>query len=180
MDYRYRNGDQTYRGVDASVAAEELDRIRRQNGGVLRTEDVWRDARRTDSPIHRVFTWNLRQAAEKCWSNEARVFVRLVVERPDNEPVEFRPKFIHVQQIVTTQVRRTLQINYYQDRNEISETELSFALARLRRFLKTVSESVQDVEELLVKGGANLEQLQLLIVAKNSVGDAERALAQIV
>lgn len=67
--------------------AVALERIERENGGVLEPRTVWMSARSESHPLHRKFTWNDTKAADKWRDEEARRLIRAVYRRvvcPDN------------------------------------------------------------------------------------------------
>jgi hypothetical protein len=57
---------------------KRLQMIETNNGGVLRPSDVVADAKKTDSPLHEMFDWNLQTAAEKHWMDQARRIITSV------------------------------------------------------------------------------------------------------
>ncbi len=78
MIYRFKSG-QTFHGVDAQVAGEELERIRLANAGKLRPEDILKSAKAKVSPLHNAFTWDDAKAAHEYRLSEARQFIRAVM-----------------------------------------------------------------------------------------------------
>ena len=61
---------------------QRLAEIEQANGGRLTPDDVVKDARRKDSPLHEHFEWDLKKAAAAHWIEQARnliVSVRVVV-----------------------------------------------------------------------------------------------------
>lgn len=85
--------------VDAQVAGEELERIRSEHNG-LTPEAVVDASTSEDAPLHPVFQWDDKEAAEKYRIIQAQQLIRsisIVVEQPDKqEPVVFRA-YHHVQ-----------------------------------------------------------------------------------
>jgi len=57
-------------------AVEELMRLSEEHGGSLQPADVVEAAKDPASPLHRYFTWDVQEAAEKCWELEARWLLR--------------------------------------------------------------------------------------------------------
>jgi hypothetical protein len=76
--YKFKQGN-TFRGIEAQTAGEELERIRRANGGELATEQVVAWAAESDSPLHTAFTWDNERAGELYRLEEARTLIRSVV-----------------------------------------------------------------------------------------------------
>lgn len=71
---------------------KELERIRIQNGGVLRPKDVVEAARDPDNILHPRFEWNNTKAAEQYRLLQARQLIRVSVQVVDNgnngEPIK--------------------------------------------------------------------------------------------
>lgn len=88
-------------GVPAQVAGAELERIRGEEGGVLRPSDVVEAARPEAAPLHPCFTWDDAEAAERWRDGEARAVIRNVrVLRCEPGSEERRPvlAYVHVPQ----------------------------------------------------------------------------------
>lgn len=78
----------------------ELERIRQENGGLLRQQDIVDAARPEDSPLHDEFTWDDGEAAELYRLHEAGVLTRRVKVKlniaPAGEPPQIiRPRVYH-------------------------------------------------------------------------------------
>lgn len=58
---------------------EELERIRLQNGGILRPEDVVKEAKSPSSPLHPKFNWDDSSAAHAWRLEQARHLIRVFV-----------------------------------------------------------------------------------------------------
>lgn len=64
---------------DANVAIQgRLAEIEANNDGVLTPAAVVRDAKKRDSPLHALFNWNVKEAAEKHWLRQARYIITSV------------------------------------------------------------------------------------------------------
>lgn len=59
---------------------QELEQIRKSNGGFLRPSDVVEHARDENSALHSHFTWDDTEAAEKYRLAEARALIRVCVK----------------------------------------------------------------------------------------------------
>lgn len=81
---------ETYCGVDAETLGTELQRLSDKHGR-LKPPEIVKAARRDNSPLHPCFTWNVKEAAEKCWIEEARKLVQVIVlvdeEKESRPPV---------------------------------------------------------------------------------------------
>ena len=75
---------------------EKFEDLRKKHGKGLKWDVVVREAQKKTSPMHKEFTWNLREAAEKCWKHEAMYLIQAItvftyqVDTPDPEPIEVR------------------------------------------------------------------------------------------
>lgn len=94
--YSFRRGARV-QGVSAEVAAQELERIRKVNGGSLSPEAIVESARASSSPLHPVFEWDAEKAAYAHWLWQARNLSRSIQfvyeDQPDMEPQTF---YVHV------------------------------------------------------------------------------------
>lgn len=63
---------------------EELERIAKQNDGILQPEIVVEEARRPSSPLHSKFTWDDTEAAHQYRLYQARTLIRVVVQMIPN------------------------------------------------------------------------------------------------
>lgn len=86
MRYEWRDGARI--NVDAGVAFDELERIRDRDGR-LRPATVVEESRPNDAPLHPVFEWRDKIAAQKYREDQARNVIRsVVVIRPTEEHAE--------------------------------------------------------------------------------------------
>lgn len=68
-----------------------LTKIARQNGGVLKVEDVLTEARDEGSPLHKHFEWDDSEAAEQYRRQQARALIqKCKITLIDSQPVEIR------------------------------------------------------------------------------------------
>lgn len=68
-----------------------LTKIARQNGGVLKVEDVLSEARDESSPLHKHFEWDDSEAAEQYRRQQARTLIqKCKIRLIDSHPVEIR------------------------------------------------------------------------------------------
>jgi len=110
MVYAWKKG--SYISVNPQQSGEELERIR-DKYGKIETEVVIDEARSEDSPIHKHFVWDDKQASQLYRKDQARHLinaVRVVSENGDVSPV---PVFVNV---------REESGNYYQNVNVVVQT----------------------------------------------------------
>ena len=68
-----------------------LTKIARQNGGMLKVEDVLSEARDESSPLHKHFEWDDSEAAEQYRRQQARALIqKCKITLIDSQPVEIR------------------------------------------------------------------------------------------
>ena len=68
-----------------------LTKIARQNGGVLKVEDVLTEARDEGSPLHKHFEWDDSEAAEQYRRQQARALIqKCKITLIDSQPIEIR------------------------------------------------------------------------------------------
>ena len=91
ITYKFRSGFQP-RGVSPDVAAAELARIHAEHGSIT-PATVVDESRKASAPLHPVFEWCDRTAAESFRESQARNLVRAVrVTVEDRE----EPVYAHV------------------------------------------------------------------------------------
>lgn len=61
VEYKWVDGSRIK--LDAQVVGEHLEKMRKEKGAPLSSEDILRDAERADSPLREYFEWNDRRAA---------------------------------------------------------------------------------------------------------------------
>jgi hypothetical protein len=147
MVYRFRDG-QTYSGIDANIAGQELEHIREANGGKLYTAAVVEAAKRKSSPIHDAFTWDDGKAAHEFRLTEARYFLRNIVVVQDAE-TEPSPAFVHVN-ITTTEGAEA----YYQSTAVLTDlpSEYEGALSSCVSRLESAQRSLSELQRLAERG----------------------------
>lgn len=90
MKAQWRKGYQSK--IPAEIAAEELDRIKEENGGNLTADLVVLKAKSASNPLHKQFEWSNKKAAEEYRKEQARNMLRAihVVYETAKEPVTAR------------------------------------------------------------------------------------------
>jgi len=68
-----------------------LTKLARQNGGVLKVEDVLREAQDENNPLHKHFEWDDSEAAEQYRRQQARSLIqKCKITLIDTQPIEIR------------------------------------------------------------------------------------------
>jgi hypothetical protein len=73
--YEWKRGSRLK--LDAQVVGEEIERMK--DLGPITPARVVEEAKQPDSPFHNGFTWDVRQAAEERWADQARYILRSLV-----------------------------------------------------------------------------------------------------
>ena len=140
MVYQYKV---PYARVGAQIAGEELARIEKEKGS-LTPEMVVDESREEDAPLHPVFEWNDRKAAERYRIVQAGSLIRNVTfkikEAPRMEPTR---AFVNVAP-VGQRKGIFVSIKSAMDDEESRETVLARALAELEK----VKEKYKNLQEL--------------------------------
>lgn len=151
-------GDGLLNDDEARAVRQELERVAGNVDLVgLTTDKIVEAARDPESPLHRHFTWNVKEAAEKQWRQEARRLiqsVRYVIITQTQAPVRVRS-------IVSTQTVGTSGRSWM-DRGAMMrnpEARAAF-VARARDELRQWTRRNVDVEELRVEREAVLSLLK--------------------
>jgi hypothetical protein len=103
--------------------------------GQLTAEQVVNDAKDKRSPLHVLFDWNLKSAAEKFWKWQAREIIGAVTVIVTNETTTIRsPVYVHSPDAKGYQSVATLRADPNQARESLIYT-LEMASGHLRRGL---------------------------------------------
>lgn len=99
--YEFKEGARFQQGAhvaDPNEVGGHLDLLRQQSKGELTPEDVIKDARRNNSPLHSFFQWDDGKAAEQFRLSQARGLIRSVVAIyvQADKPARRISAFIHV------------------------------------------------------------------------------------
>ena len=146
--------------VDAQVAGEELERIRKATGGVLSAEAVVKASKAKNAPLHPEFEWDDAAAAEKYRNDQARNIINHI-----------RIKTAEVEEPVHQyfSVRRGGYNGYY-DAPTVSATE------ELRKIV------LEDTLRLVQQANDKLAQVEGLVkvkaTAKRLAADLQRTVTR--
>lgn len=83
---------------DANVVGEHLELLRKQTKGELTAEDVLKDAKHSNSPLHSFFEWSDSRAAKAHRLQQARGLIRAVVAIyvSDDKPAVRQKAYVHI------------------------------------------------------------------------------------
>lgn len=95
--------------ADANVVGAHLELLRKQYKGELTPQDVVKDARNNNSPLHPFFEWNDSAAAEQFRLSQARGLIRSVVAiyKEEDKPARRMRAFVHIPEAGTPHYRDT-------------------------------------------------------------------------
>ena len=161
VEYRYESGAR-FRGVAAQVAGRELARIRTENDGKLRPADTVAAARPDDAPLHPIFTWDDKRAAENWRLEEARHLIRAVriVTKAGDEPA-----FVHIR--VNQMAQEDADEGpYYQSTRVAVKSEDEWTVA-VDAALERLSSAEKAVNELktIASGSPKVAQVTVVLEA---------------
>lgn len=140
MVYQYKV---PYAKVSAQTAGEELARIEKENGS-LTPELVVDESREENAPLHPVFEWDDKKAAEHYRVMQAGSLIRNVTVKIEEAPrMEPTRAFVNVAP-VGQRKGIFVSIKSAMDDEESRETVLARALAELEK----VKEKYKDLHEL--------------------------------
>jgi hypothetical protein len=98
--YEFSEGARFQAGAvgTASEVGAHLDLLRQQSQGELTPEDVLKDARNANSPLHSYFEWDDGAAAEQHRLQQARGLIRAVVAVyvSEDKPAVRTKAFVHI------------------------------------------------------------------------------------
>lgn len=169
--FKFRDTYRAPAGVTAEVAAEEMDRVRRETGAL--TPKALVDASKPkDAPLHPAFEWSDKKAAEMYRQHQASTLIRAVVriettEQPEHrefvlvkaEEPQARPSYVPATEVVQ-------RVDLYAD-----------AIARLTREVTSARRAVQELESLAKHAGAEPERMARIALAAKALETASNAVA---
>lgn len=161
------------KGLNAQTAGEELERIRIQNGGKLRPEDILNEASSKDSPLHPVFEWDDSRAARKYRIQQARRFLKaIVVVYEDNEVA---PAFYNVSVNIEDDEGNEETERFYQSAEVLVKRPDQFESAR-SILVGTLADAQTSLERLMKIAPDN--HRQRVHRASHFVGEAHKSLVE--
>jgi len=135
-------------GLDAQKIGEEIDRLREEWGDdVLQTEEILKEARNPDSPLHDICEWDDRIAADEFRKNQIRHVLTTIsyrmVDRVPTEPVKLN---VHIEQ---RGPGNDFTRGYASSRIAVKVTsQWRSAVAQVERELRGVRNNVSDLVDI--------------------------------
>lgn len=163
MIYQFR---QSMQNLDANKVGSELERIRQEHDGHLKTEDVVSEAADAASPLHPAFTWDDAEAAHQHRMAQARFLIRNVQVSYEDRPAA--PAFYNV-----SVESNDGKVRYYQHVTVLSSNPVEYEAA-LRTMRSKLAEAQNGLNQLL--DVAPKRQQSKVRRATDHVGKAQRLL----
>lgn len=125
--------------ADANAVGQHLDLLRKQEKGELTPQDVLKDARNPNSPLHPFFEWSDSEAAEQYRLQQARGLIRAVVAVyvSDDKPAVRTKMFVHIPEGETSHYR---EATHAMSQTRTRELVLQRAWAELVQWKRRYSE----------------------------------------
>jgi len=172
MTYQWRKGSRTG-GVDPTIAGAELERIWEEHDERLEPPVVVEESRPKAAPLHPVFEWNDKKAAEEWRNNQARQLIRNIrIVNPENAETD-EPAYVHIRQV-------DAEAPYYQSSRVAVENpdEWSLAVEGVSGKFRAAGRALHDLE-----GMASEQQkdsaVSLITAATMALSTAQQAIEKI-
>lgn len=137
--------------IEAEVAYEEIERIRKKHAGEARPEDIVAEARKQRNPLHKAFEWDDTIAANEYRLDTARTMLRsIVVQRPEISTDRPQRMYEVVRTQATSPADKSRKV--YRTTDDIMKDEDLRAelLGRALRELISFRQRYRDLQELAV------------------------------
>lgn len=154
VKYEWSDGARFQAGApkDADIVGRHIDLLRKEQKGELTAEDVLKDARNPNSPLHGFFEWDDSAAAEQYRLKQARGLIRSVVAVyvSDDRPAVRTRAYVHVPEAGAQHYRST---DDAMSKRKTRELVLRRALEELRQWrqrykdLKELADLFEQIEE---------------------------------
>jgi hypothetical protein len=144
MVYQWKT-EYSSRGVDAQIAGERLESIRKKKG--LTPRNIVTDARSKSSPLHPCFEWRDSEAAQKYREMQAREIIRnIIVVVEDHKGADHSVRaFVNV---TKDEKREYTSISKAMSDTELRQQVLEAALFELRAWRQKYSD-LQELADIL-------------------------------
>lgn len=159
MKFQYKPGSRY--SVPAEVVGKELETIKGE--GRLTPGAVVDAARPEDSPLHKLFEWDDAKAAEAHRLSQARGLIRCVqVVVESSEPT---PLFVHVPGVESGYESVSVLVK--------RPDEFARALGELKVAMRSLMNSVSQLERVAVENGIQEEALEDIGTIKSHLTEAQ-------
>jgi hypothetical protein len=171
---RYRwSGGQSF-GVDPNTAGDELERIKQQNGGYMKSRDVVDASRPESAPLHPAFEWDDWRAAENYRRHQASTLIRaLVVVAQPEEPQATDHRAYY--STVVSDKPEPVYVGALEVVN--SPAMLADSIRRLAGILNQAQRSIEELEQLAASISAEPERMARISLAMRALEAANAAVS---
>lgn len=168
--FKFKSGVRVPAGIKPDDVANELERIRRANGGV-KPEDVIAAASAEDSPIHGAFNWDDTTAAHEFRLDQARKLIRsVVVVYPDTTP---RRMYVHVQRPDEGDESEGVSGVYQPMRMVVQNADMfEMARAQLQGKLESARHSVRELMDAAKENGVPEYRVKNVSIVRHHLDEA--------
>ena len=146
-------------GVEAQIVGEEIEKIEKENGGVT-PKDIVNKAKAHDNPMHQMFEWDDKKAAEAHRLDTARRIICCLVTVDDENKRKPTRAYVNITERAPTKQGLFANIKKAMSDAESREIVLKNALNELAAFrskyqrLSELAEIMKKIDELVdVKEG---------------------------
>ena len=146
--FEFADGARFQKGAvqDANIVGQHIELLRKEQHGELTPEDILKDARNRNSPLHSFFEWDDGLAAEQHRLQQARGLIRAVVAV--YLPTEETEKQVVVRAKAYTHINEPTVPHYRETTHALSQTKTrKMVLQRAWRELQAWRERYKDLAE---------------------------------
>jgi hypothetical protein len=173
----------TYKWVDgfparlpASVAGQELARLRAATPGGITPQAVVDSARPDDAPLHPAFEWDDYSAAEAYRRQQAKGIIRAIVT-VNSATKEKTREYVGVRGPAPDLTRRESTV-YVTTREAVSDAGLfAEAITRLEMHVNRARSSLEELRRAAQDGGIDPERLARIALAATAIEAASAAVS---
>lgn len=167
--FRFRDSYRAPKGVTAETAADELAAIHERHGAL--TPPVVVDAARPkDAPLHNVFEWDNKKAAESYRIDQARHLIRAVeIVTDTNGKESSAPIYVHIPTPAPTYERVDVVVK--------QPDQFALALMSMNKRLQESKHAIDVLEQAARGNGNSSERLARIAVAACAIETAREAIA---
>lgn len=146
--FEFADGARFQKGAvqDANIVGQHIELLRKEQHGELTPEDILKDARNRNSPLHSFFEWDDGLAAEQHRLQQARGLIRAVVavylptEETEKQVVVRAKAYVHINEPTVPHYRETT--------HALSQTKTrKMVLQRAWRELQAWRNRYKDINE---------------------------------
>jgi len=148
--------------ADPDAIGKALEKIKRDNAGRLTPTIVWQTAKQSPrNPLHKLYDWDVRRAAEAHWTDVSRTIIRCVQlvdeDVPEDEP---KPAFISVSDKQGISYRSVGEVMQSAELQLSALNSLDRDIAALEKRARSLNEICASLREAREKIAARVAKLE--------------------